>query len=394
MNQEDTKERNHQVSQMAGIYFSALAVYAYLGRTPETQLALLDFWVLDYLENKTRPSRNQIPGPDSLLSCLDILTRSYWTRIWIIQELRLASEVVFWFHKGEHVHQRWMWGLCRCAEDENHLVCEAADEHSGPLVDNYRKQGVSFHRDHGAATIRFIRSLGTTLWISDGLQETLQNFGESLCSDPRDKIFGLQSIVQQSQRVPVDYSLSLDEVWILVLRIIIRELLVLYTHEQGRRNRVDYRQRFWDNRKAPRVISELAELPMRMLAPSPQLSEAARALCWSRFTAQYVLPLSDFGYQILSSRIWPTTLERINQCAISKKQKALVKDWRHLFKSYEKCRKALGGLHRHGRLVVTRHEAKGVYWNKATRTLADNTHWREYNTEPFIPYYDRKAFCE
>jgi hypothetical protein len=98
--QDDVKERNHQVSRMGTIYSKASKVVAWLGLANEFTVE-----ALGYLEEfEEAPEiisltglifKNELAGTETghriLEGVRSISLRSYWTRLWIIQELQLAS---------------------------------------------------------------------------------------------------------------------------------------------------------------------------------------------------------------------------------------------------------------------------------------------------------------
>ncbi|PMD49716.1 uncharacterized protein K444DRAFT_484787, partial [Hyaloscypha bicolor E] len=77
INQDDMKERNHQVSRMGSIYSQAERVFAWLDLSDEFTVEALGF--LQSFDPEIERVRS-------------ISLRPYWTRLWIIQELQLASE--------------------------------------------------------------------------------------------------------------------------------------------------------------------------------------------------------------------------------------------------------------------------------------------------------------
>ncbi|KAF1973151.1 hypothetical protein BU23DRAFT_440946, partial [Bimuria novae-zelandiae CBS 107.79] len=89
INQRNVGERNAQGRLMSFIYSSAEAVYACLGK--ETETTSLGFQILEKLEaDAMHFSQEEGSTPEEvqgLLAVSDLLTRSYWTRLWIVQEV-------------------------------------------------------------------------------------------------------------------------------------------------------------------------------------------------------------------------------------------------------------------------------------------------------------------
>ncbi|KAF2828878.1 HET-domain-containing protein, partial [Ophiobolus disseminans] len=73
IDQENIDERNHQVTQMASIYSSAMFTIAWLGEATGNE----DFESRQY-------------GFETRQAMIELLKRPYWCRVWIIQEFLLA----------------------------------------------------------------------------------------------------------------------------------------------------------------------------------------------------------------------------------------------------------------------------------------------------------------
>ena len=106
INQADLGERSEQVGLMATIYTAAICTHAWLGpadcRSDEIMSLLADWHhaqSLDMSEGQSRvPSTTSLFGAlfenDLCTAFIDLVQRSYWTRLWIMQEVILAREVV------------------------------------------------------------------------------------------------------------------------------------------------------------------------------------------------------------------------------------------------------------------------------------------------------------
>ncbi|PMD41744.1 heterokaryon incompatibility, partial [Hyaloscypha variabilis F] len=95
INQADVQERNTEVKRMRNLYEKAWSVVVWLGEECEESLLACDFISsichLTYFMN----GHCYIHYPEEFYRekkwkpLMDILTRSYWTRLWIIQELTM-----------------------------------------------------------------------------------------------------------------------------------------------------------------------------------------------------------------------------------------------------------------------------------------------------------------
>jgi hypothetical protein len=86
INQQDIDERNYQVPLMGSIYAGASQTTVWLGPASDES---------DLVMEVIRTSK--MHGMNPFCLCIDILrlmTRSWWTRVWVIQEVALAQRVV------------------------------------------------------------------------------------------------------------------------------------------------------------------------------------------------------------------------------------------------------------------------------------------------------------
>ena len=133
-------ERNHQVQIMASIYSSASCVYSWLGAANDDSDWLFDAACgEEYIAGLRAVHEHadyQPPGDVSLeryrlalwrrvfggaetlwrtlTSFIDLITREYWNRIWIVQEVVLAPEILL-LCGSKSMAWRILWELCRTA---------------------------------------------------------------------------------------------------------------------------------------------------------------------------------------------------------------------------------------------------------------------------------------
>lgn len=210
MNQKDVKERNHQVNLMSRIYEDATMVYAYLGEGHEKA----------HLMQESAESRTWEKYAELVAALDEIYARPYWSRLWILQELCLASSTIFWI--GEEDFEFEILA--------QHWIELALDRNEGPK----EIRSIAFHENTHVAK-QNSESLGQcsdavdlvlASWRNDyvmgergqDLETILYKSRGNLCADPHDRIYGVQALVRKSQRVPVDYNLSLRQLSITVLR--------------------------------------------------------------------------------------------------------------------------------------------------------------------------------
>lgn len=187
IDQDKIDERNAQVSLMKQTYADAATVIVWLG-TEEG----------DVDRDKFAP----IAGPKTWKwrdNIRQLATRAYWSRIWVVQEFLVASDIII---------------VCG-----NHWVLERDFfERVEGLLDNCTARNFSNMTTYARAS-------------NDGeaqsLDAMLRLYHDNECSDPRDRIFALLGcIVTQEQEALAaylpNYELSYNEVAIIALAHIMR----------------------------------------------------------------------------------------------------------------------------------------------------------------------------
>ncbi|KAH7327522.1 heterokaryon incompatibility protein-domain-containing protein [Rhexocercosporidium sp. MPI-PUGE-AT-0058] len=174
INQSDLEERNRQVELMSYIYARAKRVLVWLG----------------IIVHSSGPEKRRTGDGAGLdLNDLGTLCRqSYWKRIWIVQEIGAAADLeIHWGLKSG----LWADFFGSIQEDETtNLAVKLARQREG-------RHGDSF--------------------LLANLMEVCK---DSLCEEPRDKVYGFVGIAHDCQdgSFPVDYSKSLFEVYEDVVR--------------------------------------------------------------------------------------------------------------------------------------------------------------------------------
>jgi hypothetical protein len=167
INQEDLEERSLQVTRMGAIYQKSYQVAAWLGAEPSVELdtrllgAATSYMVLDQYPELTTPAMFN-----------ELLSRPYWGRVWIIQEVAMASEIVFYFGR---YRISWEHFVSRCGlpRDNSQKLSSLSEDNTRGIValqqfrdDRISDQPISF-------------------------QDAIYRSRYSLATDPRDKLFVL-----------------------------------------------------------------------------------------------------------------------------------------------------------------------------------------------------------
>jgi hypothetical protein len=208
-----TTEKNHQVAQMGLVYSNAATVYVWLGPARDTSDDVFTF-----LNTLRVPDRQDLSCTDALRALSDrdwdrtqidiyhdgfvgqklhkaplrsIFSRTYWTRVWVIQEILAAKRLVV------------CCGTKSLPWITFSLLAEAL------LSDRVLfKQWIEVITDTPSEPI--LRGWLARAEISEveDLQVLITRYCSSECEDPRDKAYGMLSLASQRTRIKVDYSLQ------------------------------------------------------------------------------------------------------------------------------------------------------------------------------------------
>lgn len=192
INQGDLYERSQQVHMMRQIYSRAEMVLAWVGPTAGTALTPTD---LNHLSNWTAPSGEPWKGWETLET---FFNEEYWKRVWIIQEITVASKVTVLYGDLE-----FSWDNLVAALES--LVKRIAQGHVKNIFDG---DGIAAShllkfREHWMDSSKPISLLQAMTW-------TLH----TRATDPRDKIFALLGLCHDGSRiVPLpNYKQSLESI--------------------------------------------------------------------------------------------------------------------------------------------------------------------------------------
>jgi hypothetical protein len=181
INQADINERGSQVEMMGNIYRRASVVRAWLGPAVEA--------------NGTEKNTN------FEWSLEDVRTRSYWSRVWIIQEILLAREAYFYCGRN-----------CINWTDLKELM-------SNP--ENDSRSGRNAPRTYGDTVLGF-KSMFPKEGASsqNSLLALMEAFPLSQCSLLHDKLYGLLGVASDVPQgsIKVNYNASIGEVIMDVLK--------------------------------------------------------------------------------------------------------------------------------------------------------------------------------
>ncbi|ETS86704.1 hypothetical protein PFICI_00532 [Pestalotiopsis fici W106-1] len=244
INQSNHAERQAQVMLMGSIYRQAVEVIVWLG--PASDNSDLAFRVCHRLSGQETgaPTRSQrragsrefskrikalytpltnVFGDKSInfkyrgirtiiremRAVHDILTRPWWSRVWIIQEVTLAKHVVVFCGDAHIYWDQLLVGVIACLDwpRAKHYI-DLATAHYARVLFQARQVVMCYNHDSSRLLFHLISQCR---W--------------SKATDPRDKVYGLlglASIDSDSSNVRVDYSQSIEDCYRTALLDIIK----------------------------------------------------------------------------------------------------------------------------------------------------------------------------
>lgn len=228
INQQDVQERNQQVAMMDRIYGQAKQVVSWLGeedRFTDKAVQLLDILADIPSEEYRSPNYQVVPlvqniPSENWLALGTLLSRSYFRRAWIVQEIALADSIVLVCGKriiswenldkcSRFLQDTRAWTLLT----KHAAVFRSMDEHI--KADRWRPP-IRF--GHQVSTLLDARD---TIRLNKLLPEDLLLLGRQFdCSDVKDKFYAmlglakvrLEGSAQHDGLPPAKYECSLDEI--------------------------------------------------------------------------------------------------------------------------------------------------------------------------------------
>jgi hypothetical protein len=209
IDQRSTIERGHQVGIMEHIYRKAVQTLCWLGPDPHDGLA---FSVINKMNNVMRGRELDhgnflhfwIKHTSEIerLAFQAMARSTYWTRHWIIQEIILSTCPILVYGSNAVDFSRLLH-LCIDGEFYGGIARGSAMTDIIDAADVFRR------RDQYSLVISSV-----TTWMFVGY--TVE---KSLCLDPRDKVYGIQSLYPLELRMRVDYQKSAAIVYLEMVSI-------------------------------------------------------------------------------------------------------------------------------------------------------------------------------
>lgn len=243
IHQASTTERGQQVAQMGDIYRSAKLVVAWLGKD-DHELAIQS---LQHMADNSIhcgiqsvfPISNQAPSQSELSALARVVkecdlaalssffTKSWFERVWILQELVLAREVVFFSGRFTITYEDFSRAMAVVTMLFTQITLNAYDD-----VESLQAlfgSGIDFGRIKGTLQIREQRLFTDRLRANEELtpleKAYLKHYREIplavycvtlnqyKCHDARDRVYGMLGLAQNGLHMSPDYNNSPEQIF-------------------------------------------------------------------------------------------------------------------------------------------------------------------------------------
>lgn len=187
IDQHNNREKNHQVQHMRTIFNRAREVIVWLGREEddsEVAMQAVRNWPLD---TRLIPARQEV-------ALMALFNRSFWNRLWIVQEVVLAKEVYVLCGRSF-----FEWSDVQVFFGAEPRLWESLTEFFS-------------HRPAAASLLR-ARPQAWSGRPRIRLMAALSFFHLHECENPRDKVYGIMGVVLENEQIPIDYSKPVEDVF-------------------------------------------------------------------------------------------------------------------------------------------------------------------------------------
>ncbi|KAH6642534.1 heterokaryon incompatibility protein-domain-containing protein [Boeremia exigua] len=209
IDQSDPEERNRQVQLMSQIYSKCWHVI---------------LWLNDEEGQCLREARHFGHVSKRTLSLAKLLSNDYFTRLWIVQELLLARSVCVFTPANTWL--QWCDIVDTTLNAMSSSSMTAEESAAWRLVPRNTSRLILmrdvFSRERRTSLKRLIKPKKSS-WLrlavkaGEGMktQELLEvlRFSANICHEPRDKVYGLMSLLEVEHQLTVDYNKSIYEVY-------------------------------------------------------------------------------------------------------------------------------------------------------------------------------------
>jgi hypothetical protein len=197
IDQENRKEKGQQVAQMSSVYGMAKRVLVWLGLATDATAPALEYLRQFMIAPPPRPLIET-----ERLALLEIYSLEYWSRMWVVQEIVLASEATI-----VHGDIEIPWSEFESAVLET--VCDPRD-----MDDRLQYEKTSRFRRLSEDRKQYFLSFGKE---KSTLEDAIYRHGDIASTDARDRVYGLLGLAERTP-LHVDYFMNIKTLFIHVIQ--------------------------------------------------------------------------------------------------------------------------------------------------------------------------------
>jgi hypothetical protein len=191
INQADDEERSHQVGIMRDIYKTASRVVVWLGQGSKKIMS-----AFNHLSTISASERTIISNAHES-ACRDICHNTYWTRIWIIQELVMATDIVLMYGTAKMEWRNFIYAM-------RHVYNSGYETGNVFRLINLREElSVTTMVDNA-----WLHEKTTFGHRNDRLDRLLYMFGNNKSTDFRDRVYALLGLANRGFHIDIDYTID------------------------------------------------------------------------------------------------------------------------------------------------------------------------------------------
>lgn len=210
IDQKNGQERNHQVSIMGRIFSQAYQVVVWLGLATNSSERAMH--IIDRLYRS--PSDLDQLRPDILHGTHALCSRSYWQRLWIIQEIYLAKELQIYCGRDNVSGKAFEAFFLACSKYQFSKHADLVSQiRQSIALDAHMARRVDRLRDHKPFSLQ--GHIDFQAWLQVAVEK------EFLCSEPRDIIYALLGLSPSMEEINIlpDYEKPIAEVLVDALAV-------------------------------------------------------------------------------------------------------------------------------------------------------------------------------
>lgn len=224
INQQDNGEKTKQLPRIPAIYGNAEQVVVWLGVEMDDSKRAQEL-----LHNITHAEVQLDPDVD-LNSIVALFDRDYWSRLWVVQEILHAKDIVVrcgfsWLPWDDYMQASRLFQSEKVSLTKMLTVAQGRRDSTRFITSQHRLSPLQILIYHGPASISHIQQ-ARELHADDSFSyflHVLRLSRTKLASDPKDRVYGILGILPQEihDRLEVNYQLSIKQIYIDVVQILL-----------------------------------------------------------------------------------------------------------------------------------------------------------------------------